>query len=180
MTLVLGACALLGGVACGHDDGTPQKGPVPFSFRVVDLSGVQAALDEGEPKGTLVNFWATWCVPCVEEMPELAEVARAYRERGLRVLTISVDYVVPGQPPTPDEVRRFAERAGWGLDVLYFQDAEHEGLDEAFDLPGSVPVTLALDAQGREVDRSEDKTSKERFEELALAALGTGHAGAER
>ena len=141
---------------------------------------MRAAVAEGDARGTLLNFWATWCVPCVEEMPELAEVAREWRERGLRVLTISVDHVVPGRAPTPEEVRQFAERAGWGLDVLYFRDADHEGLDEAFDLPGSIPVTLALDAAGEEVGRSEDRTSKEGFVELARAALGSERSGEGR
>jgi len=104
-------------------------------------------------------------------MPELAEVAREYEGRGLRVLAVSLDHVVPGRPPSPDEVRGFAERAGWGLEVLYFRDPDYGALDEAYDLPGSIPVTLALDAAGREVDRAEDRTSRERFGELARAAL---------
>ena len=39
----------------------------------------------------LLNFWATWCEPCLEEMPAMERLARAYRERGLAVLAVSVD-----------------------------------------------------------------------------------------
>lgn len=63
--------------------------PVP-EYAVRTLSGDTARVGPGEPL-TLLNVWATWCVPCQQELPDLERIHRDYGTRGLRVIGVSVD-----------------------------------------------------------------------------------------
>jgi len=58
-----------------------------------EVDGKELAAAIGREKGhiVLVNFWATWCVPCREEFPDLVRLEKAYRDQGLRVLGVSTD-----------------------------------------------------------------------------------------
>jgi peroxiredoxin len=60
-------------------------------FSVPTPDGSSLALGALRGKIVLLNFWATWCEPCLEEMPAMERLERAYRERGLAVLAVSVD-----------------------------------------------------------------------------------------
>jgi peroxiredoxin len=64
--------------------------PAP-EFSVPTPDGSPLALGALRGKVVLLNFWATWCEPCLEEMPAMERLARAYQERGLAVLAVSVD-----------------------------------------------------------------------------------------
>jgi len=69
-----------------------QRGP---AFRVATLDGGEATLDTWKGKVVILNFWATWCTPCTVEMPSLERIWRAYRDRGLVVVGVSVDRGAP-------------------------------------------------------------------------------------
>jgi peroxiredoxin len=61
------------------------------SFELADDSGSGARLEDYRGKYVLVNFWATWCAPCVQEVPSLNTLQREFEENGFVVLGISVD-----------------------------------------------------------------------------------------
>jgi peroxiredoxin len=61
------------------------------AFSVAAPDGTSLALGDFRGKVVLLNFWATWCEPCLDEMPALERLARTYRARGLVVLALSVD-----------------------------------------------------------------------------------------
>ena len=69
-----------------------QHGP---PFRLATLAGRPAALADHADKLVVLNFWATWCQPCTLEMPTLEALWRAYSDRGLVVLAVSVDRGAP-------------------------------------------------------------------------------------
>jgi peroxiredoxin len=69
-----------------------QRGP---AFSLLTLDGRRAALDDYRDKLVILNFWATWCVPCTDEMPTLEALWKAYGARGLVVLGVSVDRGAP-------------------------------------------------------------------------------------
>ncbi len=57
----------------------------------VDARGLSEAIAKQKGRVVLVNFWATWCVPCREEFPDLVRLEKAYRSRGLSVVGVSTD-----------------------------------------------------------------------------------------
>jgi len=69
-----------------------QRGP---RFALSTLDGRRAALDDYANALVILNFWATWCRPCTDEMPTLEALWRQYRGRGLMVLGVSVDRGAP-------------------------------------------------------------------------------------
>ena len=80
--------------APGIGAGVPEKGLVgvlrpDFNHRDIDGRPVSAADFEG--KALLINFWATWCAPCVEEMPMLSGLQQEWSSRGLQVIGIALD-----------------------------------------------------------------------------------------
>jgi peroxiredoxin len=68
-----------------------QAGDKASSFRLSTTTGSSVALDDFAGKVILLNFWATWCVSCREELIELDRLYRQYRDRGFTVIGISVD-----------------------------------------------------------------------------------------
>ncbi len=64
---------------------------LPDGIRLDDLDGKPHALDEWHGKLLIVNFWATWCGPCLEEMPEFVKAQQKYGARGLQVVGPAVD-----------------------------------------------------------------------------------------
>jgi peroxiredoxin len=60
-----------------------------FSLSTLDSKKINLAMYAGEY--VLINFWATWCAPCIEELPDLNKLHDHFKDRGLRVLTIAVD-----------------------------------------------------------------------------------------
>ena len=66
--------------------------PRPFpNITFTDLDDNAQTLEETKGKLTIVHFWATWCVPCVDELPELNEIQQKYEVVGLKVISISLD-----------------------------------------------------------------------------------------
>ena len=85
----IAACALgllLAGIACalGPGDAAPD-------FALTDFNGKPLRLADYRGKLVLLNFWASWCGPCLEEMPRLSALQRNYGARGLQVIGVSMD-----------------------------------------------------------------------------------------
>ena len=92
---------------------TPMDRPRPApAFQLTNLSGNPVSLSDHQGKLVLLNFWATWCAPCVKEMPTLQHVADTLGPQGLSVLAISLDKL-PQQ-----DVAMFAHGYHWKLPIL--------------------------------------------------------------
>jgi len=87
VALFLGA--MLSG--CAELPGTPRPGEPAPDFELMDLEGTPHTLADFRGEVVVLNFWATWCPPCVEEMPSLQRLEDMLGERGLRVVAVSVD-----------------------------------------------------------------------------------------
>jgi hypothetical protein len=107
-------------------------------------------------------------------MPDLVEVAAEHEDEGARVLTVSYDLQIAGakEDVALANVRRFVEARGWRLPVYVYDAPDLDAINEKYELPGPIPVTLAFDAEGNLVDREDGPAGKERFEELMRKALG--------
>lgn len=88
--LILGLILLLGLLACYSGSRPPRIGSSAPDFSVRD-SEHQVALNQFRGQIVVLNFWATWCAPCVEEVPSLVEMQRRMKAKGVTVLAVSID-----------------------------------------------------------------------------------------
>ncbi len=118
----------------------------PADAALVDEQGVQHHLSEFAGRGLVVNLWATWCMPCVAELPSLNALARKVAGDGILVLPLSSDH---GGVAV---VRKFYQ--AHGIDAL---PVWIDGRGEATRAWGArgIPTTLVIDRRGREVGRLE-------------------------
>ena len=117
--------------------------PVPApALDLVDLDGRSHTTEALNGKVVLVNFWATWCLPCREEIPMLSALQNHYRDR-LVILGVSID-----ERPAED-VKAFAASLG----VTYPVIMSNRELEAAFGGITAVPSTFVLDRSGRIVQR---------------------------
>ena len=101
-------------------------------------------LDSFKGQGVVVNFWATWCTPCVREMPALDNLAAKLKEHGVRVVAISEDRkAMELVPPF------YADKGIQNLDI-YYDVKSH--LSRTLGVQG-LPTTVLITADGREIGR---------------------------
>jgi peroxiredoxin len=108
------------------------------SFCLEDLNGKKSELKQYRGKVVFLNFWATWCGPCKEEMPSMEELSKRFKEKDFVFLAISVDYA--GIQP----VKQFIEKHRYTFPVLI--DPKCETLD-LFQVKG-IPTTFLIDKKG--------------------------------
>jgi len=88
--LLLALCALLSDSGCYSGSRPPRIGNAAKDFTVQD-SDRKVSLDQFKGRVLVLNFWATWCPPCVEELPSLEVMQERMRGRGVVVLGVSID-----------------------------------------------------------------------------------------
>src|SRR5438105_5501245 len=144
MRAFLSASALLIALACrAHAAPTTALAPahelVPWmrgatpTLMLADLSDHTHTLADYRGKTVIVNFWATWCEPCRDEMPSLQRLARRMADRNLVVLTVDVG-------EAPERIRRFLTQAGIELPVLLDRDSSTSRAWQARGYPTSYVV----------------------------------------
>ena len=87
-TLMLLVVLMLFPLGCGKESGTRTPAP---DFLLEEISGAKVSLKGLRGKVVIVDFWATWCPPCLMSIPELVGLQEKYKERGLTIVGISVD-----------------------------------------------------------------------------------------
>ena len=111
--------------------------PAP-PLSLTDIDGKTWHLTALQGRAVLLNFWATWCDPCREEMPSLEALAKRHRADPLVVLTVNYQETEPG-------IRRFLERVPLALPVLLDRDGS---ATKAW-TPRVFPTTVMIDRSGR-------------------------------
>lgn len=115
-----------------------------FSTALTDITGSKRDLSEYQGKIIVVNFWATWCPPCREEMPELSELQLAYANKNVVVLGIAEDEL--------PAVNEYLLSSPVSYPVFI---AENEGSNLGFNLgndKGVLPYTIIIGADGSVID----------------------------
>ena len=127
-----------------HTGEVAAKGKPAPEFTLTDLAGHPVALSSLRGKVVLLNFWATWCPPCKQEIPWFVEMQKRYGAQGLQVVGINMD-----DAGDLKDVARFAAENGVNYPILIGQEAvaqQYGGID-------SLPTTFYLDRKGGVVER---------------------------
>jgi len=147
------------GIAIGIWRINPNQVSTPAEW-VFDLSfpnpkGEPTVMSSVRGRLTVVNFWATWCPPCVEEMPELSRVHAEMSSSGVKVIGLAVD--------SPSNVREFAETKPVSYPLLITGGSGTELAKKLGNAIDALPYTVLIDEKGRVIKQ---KAGRIREEEL--------------
>lgn len=143
LPLAAAACLL---TTAGSGLARQQPAAAP-NIKAVDPAGLKAAVAAQKGKVVLVNLWATWCGPCVEEFPDIVKLYNTYKKDGLAVIAVSVD-----EPEDAPKVIEFIAGQKAGFPVLTRKGTTPvekfvDQLDPTW--RGAVPVTYIYNKQGK-------------------------------
>jgi thiol-disulfide isomerase/thioredoxin len=103
----------------------------------------------------VVNVWATWCVPCVAEMPQLETISASMRGDGVELIGVSLDDAIPGDRVARKQlVTRFLAARRIRFRNVYYV-GRTGALADRFRFDGTIPITFVFDASGHELFRNE-------------------------
>jgi len=177
--LILGAIVLIGStLAVAHAPELHQFRLVAFNrpfpappFSVPDLNGSETALADFLGKVVLLNFWATWCVPCVKEMPAMERLYQEFKNRPFTVVAVSTD------EEGAEKVSAFARKLGLTFSILLDADSQVSKRYGVKELPSS----FLIDPQGRVIaaakgERDWFSSGAREYVAEVVAAAGKGDA----
>ena len=131
--IILTALLLLPSVSVVAQSSSP-----PASLRLKDIHGRWLSLSNYKGKVVLINFWATWCPPCRQEIPDLIKMQRQYQSKGLQIIGITYP------PQKLSEVRGFARKLRMNYPIAL-------GTKESktrFTSSETLPMTIVIDRDG--------------------------------
>lgn len=134
------------GVGVGHQQTTPQQAEASavgklLSQSMDDVQGKPQQLSQWKGKPLVVNFWATWCAPCVDEMPELSALQEEVAPSQIQILGIGID--------SPSNIREFAAKYKISY-PLYVGGVSGTDLSRQLgNQAGGLPFTVLIDREGK-------------------------------
>lgn len=142
--------------------GLVRAGQAP-DFTLPDGEGVERSLSDQRGSVVMINFWASWCAPCREEMPELERIWRDYRDRDFMLWGINLDR-------SAEVADEFLEEMALSFPILY--DPDHE-VPDLYEVPG-MPTTVLVDRDGtlRHVNHGYRSGDEDKYRQQARALLG--------
>jgi thiol-disulfide isomerase/thioredoxin len=143
--LVAPVALLILSICTSAEEPRPLPATNQAALNLKDLSGKEQSLGAQTGKIVVLNFWATWCVPCREEMPLLVALQNRYAARGVQVIAASAD-----DESTREAVPEFSRRLKLNFPVWLgatVEDMQRLGLGDA------LPATALIDRDGRIVGR---------------------------
>ena len=132
------------------------------AFDLVDSQGHPQRLADYRGRYVVLNFWATWCVPCIQEIPEIAAFAKAHPE--VVVLGVAMD-----AEDNVDKVNRFAAKTGHDYPLVF----SNANVEKQLGDPRALPTTRIYDPTGKVVYDKAGRVTQKSLEELTMKGQGT-------
>jgi len=140
-----------------------KPSPLP-DFSLPDLAGEPHAISEWDGKIRVVNFWATWCPPCLKEIPELMALHKEYFGHGVVVIGIAID--------DPEAVSEYLAETAINYPLLMATENGPELSRQLGNAVGAVPFTLVADRHGQIIYRHPGSLNKTDLEHIIKPLLG--------
>lgn len=124
----------------GGQSAIAKKGSKRPDFSLPDLEGKQHSISEWDGKVVLINFWATWCPPCREEMPAFISLKETYGQQGFEIIGIAID--------DAGAIADFADDLGVNYPILHGQTDASAVIRLYGNKIGALPFSVLLDRDG--------------------------------
>ena len=164
------AAACAAAIASWPGCSSKPAGPVEyarFDFTLKDMNGKEVRLEDFKGRPVVVNFWATWCLPCKHEIPIFIELVEKYKDQKFTILGISTD-------DPPEDLRPFAAEYKMNYPVLV--GLGQEALLDAYSAGFVLPTSWFIRPDGSVYLKHEGSGTREWFEDQVKAILSTdGH-----
>ncbi|RLA17137.1 MAG: TlpA family protein disulfide reductase [Gammaproteobacteria bacterium] len=150
-------------IALSDNAGSSMKPSQAIPFSLPDPKGLPHKLSQWKNHVIVLNFWATWCPPCLKEIPEFIKLQEKFGAKGLQFIGIAID--------DASEVENFVEMHDVNYPVLV---GEAEASDIAFlygNHLGVLPFSVVIDRKGMIVSRHKGELTPEKLEEIILPLL---------
>jgi thiol-disulfide isomerase/thioredoxin len=163
---LIAAIALIGGISArtlisiSHAESKPA---VLTEFSLDDLSGKTHNIKEWQGKVIVINFWATWCPPCLKEMPMFVDMQNQYDSQGLQFIGIALDEAEP--------VKEFVAAKKINYPILL---GGEQGVKIAHDLGNivnTVPFTVVINRKGEIVDTQMGEVKGDELKDLIVPLI---------
>ena len=127
-------------------------------WKIGDLEEYIAKSDEP----VIVNFWATYCVPCIKEIPYFQEIVAKYKDKGVKLLLVSLDF----KESYPDKVSSFADKRKFTSPIVWLDETNADFFCPKVDSKwsGVMPATLFINNKKGYRSFFEEEMPKEKFE----------------
>lgn len=147
-----------------HDTvGQPVAAVAGLNFSFPDVDGRMQAVSQWRGKILVINFWATWCPPCVKEMPAFVQWQREFQAGGVQFVGISLD--------DQKSVADYLQRTPVNYPILVAGDEGSTLAQQLGNVINAVPFTIIVDSQGQIIHRQPGELSREQFLEAVQPLL---------
>jgi thiol-disulfide isomerase/thioredoxin len=132
-------------------------------FNLPDLSGRQHNISEWKGKVLVINFWATWCPPCLKEIPDFMALQQQYADKNVQFIGIALEDKEP--------VAEFAAKTNINYPILLGGDNGIALAQQLGNNVGAIPFTLIVNKQGQIIHRHPGEFSKDQLLEIIAPLL---------
>ncbi|MEO1030160.1 MAG: TlpA disulfide reductase family protein [Bacteroidota bacterium] len=135
-------------VAAVQEDATVTNVQSDIDLKIYDYDGLEPLINKTDDKIHVVNFWATWCAPCVKELPYFEAIKEKYESNNVEVLLVSLDF-----PRNYDsKLKPFIKKHNLKSEVVAFDDVDQNrwipAINEAW--TGALPATIIYNNEKRQ------------------------------
>lgn len=108
---------------------------------MIKIGGLQRMIDEPSEKIKVINFWATWCAPCIKELPLFEQMTEQRQDVNVNLVSVDIDL-----DPNPDKVHRFVARKKLKSQVFILDESDPNSWIDKIDKSwsGAIPATLVI------------------------------------
>ena len=133
-----------------------------LSFTTIE--GKQISMASLKGKMVIVNFWATYCPGCIEEMPDLVSAYKQFHEKGLEIIAVSI------ADDPPNQVLNFSRKNALPFPIVHDSDTK---ISQAFDNVSLTPTSFIIDQQGRVIGKTIGKLDFVSLNKLLTLSLSS-------